>query len=562
MYILGISGWENRGHDASACLLKNDKLIAFIEEERLIRKKHSYDVLPHNSIAFCLQKAEISVEDIDYLAISWNFPYHYKIRKMDWNFDKNKLINIIFPKDIFNYNKSPKIKFINHHLSHASSAFRCSGLKNALILVIDGQGEEFSTTLWHGNRNKIKFQKGWGINNSLGYFYEAASDFIGLGSSEPGKLMGLAAYGDPTYFGNFFRKTKKGYDSPLTKINLKYIDEEEIVNKKWKKFFNKKIGKENIKKFKFYNSLGSILKEPQFFNYKMRNLAASAQNTIEDIIMHLVRLGIKETCSKNLCIAGGVGLNCVLNGKILRHKLVDKIYVQPAAHDAGCSLGAAMELYSSLGYKSKTNLKHVYYGLEFSNETIKDFLKKYRLNFDYYDDISGISAELLAKDKLLGCFQGKMEFGPRALGNRSILANPSNPKMKNIINKKVKHREWFRPFAPTILDDKKKEYIENASYSPFMLFAFPIKKEKQKEVPSITHIDGTTRPQTLTKNLNPLFYSIIKNFESETSIPLLLNTSFNVRGEPIVCTPNDAIKTFYSSGLDYLIIGNYLVKKK
>lgn len=562
MYILGISGWKKRGHDASACLIKDGELLYFVEEERLIRRKHSYDVLPHNSIGFCLNEAGISVEDLDYLAISWDYPHHYKIRKMNWKLNKKKLLDMILPKSIFDYENGPKIKFINHHLSHAYSAFRCSGFKDSLILVIDGQGEELSTSMWYGNKNNIEFQKGWGIGNSLGYFYESVSDFVGLEPSEPGKLMGLTAYGKPKYSGKFFKKTKNGYESSIGKIKPKYMDEENLTRKKWRGFLSKNIGKRNTKEIEFKNRFGLNLKNSPNFSTKIKNLAASAQVSIEDIILHLIKLGLKENDSKNLCLGGGVALNCLSNGRVLTSGLVDNIFIQPAANDAGGSLGAAMELCSSLGHKSKFKLNNVYYGPKFSNKEIKNTLDDFRLKYEYHKDISGVGSELLSKDKILGWFQGRMEFGPRALGNRSILANPSDPKMKDKINKKVKHREWFRPFAPSILEGKQEKYLENSSYSPFMLFTFKVRKGRQKEVPAITHVDGTTRPQTVRKKINPLYHELIKKFESQTSLPVVLNTSFNTRGEPIVCTPIDAIETFYSSGLDYLLIGNYLVKKR
>ena len=562
MYIMGISGWSERGHDASACLIKNNKLIAFAEEERFIRKKHSFDTLPHNAISFCLKRAGITVEDIDYLAIYWDFPYHFKLRKMKWNLNEKKIVEIIFPKEFFKYKKYPKVKFINHHLSHASSVFRCSNFGESLILVVDGQGEKFSTTLWYGKGNEIEFLKGWGIENSLGYFYEAVCKYVGLEPSEPGKLMGLSAYGKPNYSKIFFKKEKNGYTSSIGKIEPKYMDEEIIARYKWENFLKNRVGRIIPPIIEFKKEFSRNIKVLPQLNRKMKDLASSAQATIEDIILHLIEIGMKMKNTKNICIAGGVGLNCLCNGKILESKNSTNIFVQPASYDSGCSIGAALELYASLGYKAKFKLDHVYYGPQFSNNEILKTIKECGVEYEYYDDISGIGAEILAKNKIIGWFQGKMEFGPRALGNRSILANSSNPKMKDIINKRVKHREWFRPFAPTIIDKYRDEYLDSSVYSPFMLFTFHVKNEKQKDIPAVVHVDGTTRPQTLKKRINPLYYNLIREFESQVSIPLVLNTSFNTRGEPIVCNPLDAIKTFYSSGLDYLIMGNYIIKKR
>lgn len=562
MYILGIAGRNERGHDASACLLRDDKLITMVEEERLTRKKHSYDALPYNAIGFCLKEEGISVDDLDYVAIYWDYPYHYKIRNLEWKFKKNKIVDLLFPKKYFSYKKRPKIKFVNHHLSHASSAFRCSGFKKSLILVIDGQGEKYATTLWYGNKNKIKFLKGWEIKDSLGYFYETVSEHVGLEASEPGKLMALAAYGKPIYSKKFFTLSKGGYTSSIGTVKLRRMDEEMETREKWKSFIRNNIAKENSITLTFNKNLGKFVKPLINFDKKMKNLAASAQLAIEEVVLHIIKMGIDATGCRNLCLSGGVALNSLTNGKIVKSKLVKNIFIQPAANDAGCSLGAALEVYASLGHRAKLKLNHVYYGPEFSNDEILKIIRKYGLRYEYHKDISGVASGLISKNNVIGWFQGRMEFGPRALGNRSILANPSNPKMKDIINKKIKFREWFRPFAPTILDSKRDDYIENSIYSPFMLFVFDVKEEKKKEVPSILHIDGTTRPQTLKKNINPKYYKLIKNFENETSIPLVLNTSFNVKGEPIVCTPRDAIKMFYSSGLDYLIINDYLIKKR
>ncbi len=562
MYILGISGWFDRRHDAAASLIKDGKLIAAAEEERFTRRKHSYDTLPYNAIGFCLKKERISVDDLDYVAIYWNFPHHYKIRNFKWKFNEKKMIDIIFPKIYFNYKKHPKIKYINHHLSHASSAFRCSGFKKSLILVIDGQGEEYATTLWYGNGNKIEFIKGWGTKDSLGYFYETVSEYVGLEASEPGKLMGLAAYGKPSYSKKFFTISKNGYASHISKIISRRLDEEIETRKKWKTFLRNNIVKERKIPLTFNKNISSFVKPSLNFDKKMRNLASSAQSAIEEIILHLIRLGVEKTNCKKLCISGGVALNSLANKSILRSEIVENIFIQPASNDAGCSIGSALELYASLGYKSKIKLDNAYYGPKFSNDEILETIKKFGLSYEYYDDISGVAAELVSKNKVIGWFHGKMELGPRALGNRSILANPSNPKMKNILNKKIKFREWFRPFAPTILYSGKDEYLEHANYSPFMLFVFDVKKDKRKEVPAIVHVDGTTRPQILKKNINPKYYKLIKNIEKEISIPVVLNTSFNVKGEPIVCTPRDAIRTFYSSGLDYLVMNNYLIKKR
>ena len=566
MYILGIAGWTDRGHDASAALLDSGKLIATAEEERFIRRKHSYDILPHNAIRFCLDEAKICIEDLDYVALYWDWPYHYKLRGIVKNLDKEKLIKELFPQNLFKYEKAPELKFINHHRSHAASVFRSSGFDESAILIVDGAGEDVSTSLWYGVGNEIMLLKKIDVPGSIGYFYEGVTHYVGLESNEPGKTMGLAPYGKASISTEeLFELTKDGYRAKIPEGRIVLglgglSDEEEQLQKYWNNIFVKRLGSKNERVYRYNRLLGRYASEA-VMNQHCMDAAASAQKILEDLMLHLTKVIMEETSSRNLSIAGGVGLNCIANGKILQSGLVDDIFIQPAANDAGCSLGAALELYAELGYPSKFKMEHTYLGPKFSKEDIESELNRLKLEFEYHNDIESVTSELLNKNKIIGWFQGRMELGPRALGNRSILADPRDSQMKDKINKYVKFREWFRPFAPSILEEYSEDYLVGAYPSPFMLLAFDVPEDKRKEIPAVVHVDGTTRPQTVAENVNLRYWKLIDKFRECTGVPVVLNTSFNVKGEPIICTPYDAVRTFYTTGIDYLVLDNFLIKK-
>jgi carbamoyltransferase len=545
VYILGYKTF----HDSSAALMKDGDIIGAVEEERFNRIKHT-GVFPVYSIKYLLDKENIKLDNIDHIVVPWIDSKYVDFVKNTKPFEKDKYdstINFLKKQSLERkkYFGNKKINEISHHLSHAASSFFPSGFKKANILVMDASGETEATSIFKGLNDDI--QKVWSDDasfSSFGRVYARISRLIfvenankeivekNLINSHPfGKTMGLSSYGKPSV--NF---------SDIINYNGSYkstIANYDIVWKRFKNFVRKK---------------GEKLKQ------KHKNLAASLQSSLENTVSKITEEIYDNTGIENFCLSGGVALNCKMNGMLLQKNFIKDIFIQPAANDAGSSLGAVLEFYNSLGYKNKFKMKDTYLGPEYSNDEIKNFLKKSSLKHEYYGDISGISAELLNKNKIIGWFQQRMEFGPRALGNRSILANPSQVKMSYNVNK-IKHREFWRPLAPSILEEKAKDYFENNYSSPFMLLSFKVKEEKIKEIPAVVHIDKTTRPHTVSKEINPRFYNLIKSFEEISSIPMILNTSFNDKDEPIVCNPTDALNNFKKTKLDYLAIGNYLVRK-
>lgn len=506
MYILGLN-YNNK--DAAACLLKDGKLIAAAEEERFLGIKHT-DIYPKNAINFCLNKEGITIDDIDYIA------------KPDVSAKK---VNGKIILDIEKKNNEYKIP---HHLCHAASAFRLSDFKKSNILTSDGRGEIESAAFFIGDDNKITRQ--WSIpfdKCSIGGKYKYVTMALNFGYFGEGKTMGLAPYGRPQPYSKDILYIKKHND---------YLQNNKGFNLPFEPRKD----------------------EPLLQHHK--DLAASVQHALEISLLNLMDEIYDTNPNNNICLAGGVFFNCKLNGLILKRDYIKNIFIHPNAGDGGCAIGAALELYSHLGYKSKGLMNHSYYGPEYSNEEIKKAIDKFNLEAEYYDDITGIAAELMAKGNIIGWFQGRMEWGPRALGNRSILADPTVPGMNDKVNE-VKRREKWRPFGPSILEEKAKDWLENHYHSPFMLLSFQVKKEMQKLIPAVVHIDGSTRPQTVSKETNPIYYKLIKEFDKEKGVPMILNTSFNDKGVPIVRSPSDAIRNFLNMKMDYLVMGNYLIKK-
>lgn len=560
MKILGINAapWAIVGHDASAALLIDGKIKFAIEEERLTRKKRAYDSLPLLSVKACLDSEHLELDDIDYICFSWDWENCGPSKDTDYHIETEEIISKFFPRKYYHYTKNPNIFFVEHHLAHASSSFRCSGFDKAAILVIDGQGEYCSASIWAGEGKKIK--KIWSneIGDSIGYFYSSVERYIGMRNGDEGKLMGLAPYGVPR--DNLIKKFQS--------INFE-IDKKELKNKAgqqkavvslWLNHFEKLFGPKDNTNTQFSKMAGTFSKVVDFTQYQ-KDIAASAQKVIEIKIKELVEKAIKLVGYSDLCLSGGVALNCIANQKIMESGKIRNLYVQPASNDAGTAIGAALELYANkVGRKSNVKLGNTYLGPEFNNSEIEAELKKFKIYYTKEKDISATCASLIDKEKVIGWFQGRMEFGPRALGNRSVLANPSKLKMWEKVNI-IKERELWRPFAPSILTEKKLDYFELDDPFDFMIVGSKVKAAKIKTIPAVVHVDGTSRPHAVNKNSNPKFYKLIVNFERLTGVPALLNTSFNGKGEPIVCTPRDAIKAFFGSGLDYLAIGDFLIKK-
>ena len=590
--ILGISAFY---HDSAASILKNGEIIAAAQEERFTRKKHDPSY-PYNAIEFVLKYANLKLSDVDHI-VFFEKPFLKFERLLEtyvgfapkgfisfskamplWLkeklFQKNFLFNKLKEHDI-NYKSDNNIFFSDHHLSHAASAFFPSPFDEAVILTADGVGEWATTTVAVGKDNNLDIKKEIHFPHSLGLLYSALTYYTGFKvNSGEYKLMGLAPYGNPIYES----KIKQLID--IKKDGSFRLDQ---------KYFNYATGLTMTNK-NFHKLFGQNPRNPEneeITQFHM-DIAASIQKITEDIMVKLARAIRKEYNIKNLCLAGGVALNCVANGKILKEKIFDNIWIQPAAGDAGGSLGAALALWHiEQGNKREVNykdsMKGSYLGDEFTQEKIENELKLVGAKFDIlnYEDLINTTAEYLSKEKAVGWFQGRMEFGPRALGCRSILGDPRSDKMQKNLNLKVKYRESFRPFAPSILREDLTEWFDVNVDSPYMLLVSKINSQKKiemtreqknlfgidqlnikrSEIPAVTHVDYTARIQTVSKITNKRYYDLISKFKEKTGCPVIVNTSFNVRGEPIVNSPKDAFNCFMGTELDYLVIGNCILDK-
>ena len=591
--IIGISAFY---HDSAAALIVNGKIVNAVQEERFTRIKHDSS-FPHNAIKFVLNYAKIKLSEVDqvvffekpflkferlletyvafapkgFLSFSKAMPLWIKEKL----FQKNFLFNKLKEHDE-NYRSDKNIFFSDHHLSHAASAFFPSPFNEAVVLTADGVGEWATTTVAIGKDNNLEIKKEIHFPHSLGLLYSAFTYYIGFKvNSGEYKLMGLAPYGNPIYE----EKIKKLID--IKDDGTFRLDQ---------KFFNYATGL-TMTNDRFNNLFGQKPRNPKknrITQFHM-DIAASIQKVTEEIMIKLAISIRNEYKIKNLCLAGGVALNCVANGKILKQKIFDNIWIQPAAGDAGGSLGAALALWY-IEYKnkrvinSKDDMKGSYLGTEFTQEEIEKELISLGANFETvnYNELINRTSDFLLNEKAVGWFQGRMEFGPRALGCRSILGDPRSDKMQKNLNLKVKFRESFRPFAPSVLREDLTEWFDMNTDSPYMLLVANINKEKKiemtseqnklfgidklnikrSEIPAVTHVDYTSRIQTVTENTNKRYYDLILKFKEKTGFPLLVNTSFNVRGEPIVNSPTDAFNCFMGTELDYLVIGNSILDKK
>ena len=590
--ILGISAFY---HDSAACILIDGNIIAAAQEERFTRKKHDASY-PYNSIEFVLKYANLKLSEVDqivffekpflkferlletYVAFApkgfFSFAKAMPLWIKEKLFQKNLLFNKLKNHDQ-NYKSDKNIFFSDHHLSHAASAFFPSPFDEAVVLTADGVGEWATTTVAVGKGNSLEIKKEIHFPHSLGLLYSAFTYYTGFKvNSGEYKLMGLAPYGEPVYED----KIKKLID--IKSDGSFRLDQ---------KYFNYSTGL-TMTNDKFEILFGQKRRDPQNENITQfhMDIAASIQKVTEEIMIKLAKSIRNEYGIGNLCLAGGVALNCVVNGKILKEKIFDNIWIQPAAGDAGGSLGAALALwYIDQGNKRKVNLiddmRGSYLGAEYNQEEIERELEAAGANFETlkYEELIDRTAKYLSNEKAIGWFQGRMEFGPRALGARSILGDPRSDKMQKNLNLKVKYRESFRPFAPSVLREDLSDWFDMNVDSPYMLLVANINLNKKIEmndeqknlfgidklnikrsdIPAVTHVDYSARVQTVTKNTNNRYYDLINKFKEKTGFPIIVNTSFNVRGEPIVNTPTDAFNCFMGTELDYLVIGNCILDK-
>ncbi len=593
-YILGISAFY---HDSAASLIKDGNIISAAQEERFTRIKHDSSY-PYNAVKFVLNNSKLDISDVDHI-VFYEKPFLKFERLLEtyvafapkgfksfskampiWLRDKlfqKKMIMDCLKRHNSNFKNENKILFSEHHLSHAASAFYPSPFDEAVILTADGVGEWATTTVAIGKNNNLEIKKELHFPHSLGLLYSAFTYYTGFKvNSGEYKLMGLAPYGTPKYAEKILENLIDLKDDGTFMLDQKYFNYctgLTMTNKKFDKLFGQK---------------PRIPDKDQITQFHM-DIAASIQNVTEIIMLKLTKSLKSEYGINNLCLAGGVALNCVANGKILKEKIFDNIWVQPAAGDAGGSLGAALaywhiDLNKERKDIKKDNMQGSYLGNKYSDKEIKIELDKIGANYNEYDQQTIIdkTASSLSEGKAIGWFQGRMEFGPRALGNRSILGDPRSENMQKNLNLKVKYRESFRPFAPSVLRDEVNNWFEMNTDSPYMLMVSNIKKEKsidmseeqkklfgidllnikRSEIPAITHVDYSARIQTVSKETNEIYFNLIKKFKEKTNCPVLVNTSFNIRGEPIVNTPLDAYKCFMGTELDILVLGNFYLEKK
>ena len=593
-FILGISAFY---HDSAASLIKDGNIISAAQEERFTRIKHDSSY-PYNAVKFVLNNSKLDISEVDHI-VFYEKPFLKFERLLEtyvafapkgfksfskampiWLRDKlfqKKMIMDCLKRHNSNFKNENKILFSEHHLSHAASAFYPSPFDEAVILTADGVGEWATTTVAIGKNNNLEIKKELHFPHSLGLLYSAFTYYTGFKvNSGEYKLMGLAPYGTPKYVEKILENLIDLKDDGTFMLDQKYFNYctgLTMTNKKFDKLFGQK---------------PRIPDKDQITQFHM-DIAASIQNVTEIIMLKLTKSLKSEYGINNLCLAGGVALNCVANGKILKEKIFDNIWVQPAAGDAGGSLGAALaywhiDLNKERKDIKKDNMQGSYLGNKYSDKEIKIELDKIGANYNEYDQQTIIdkTASSLSEGKAIGWFQGRMEFGPRALGNRSILGDPRSENMQKNLNLKVKYRESFRPFAPSVLRDEVNNWFEMNTDSPYMLMVSNIKKEKsidmseeqkklfgidllnikRSEIPAVTHVDYSARIQTVSKETNEIYFNLIKKFKEKTNCPVLVNTSFNIRGEPIVNTPLDAYKCFMGTELDILVLGNFYLEKK
>lgn len=568
MYILGLTTLG----DSAAALIKDGRLIAAVEEERFSRKKH-HAGFPYRSIQFCLDQAGITLKDVEHVGHYWK-PWilrHKAMQAAKAAFVSRDMFTARTDRGIAQVSDSYlgmfkhakrlrehfgpsdfKFHFLEHHQTHAASAFFVSPFESAAILTWDGTGEDTTTLFCKGKGNKIEVLKRIKLPHSLGQFYSAVTNYIGFDmfAGDEWKVMGLAAYGRPKHYDFFREKVLTTNGRGDFRFNIKVLDHH------------------LAKHYKFpdaiINELGPGRKPGEELTEHHWDIACSAQKAIEDTAIHLVKQIKQMTGEENLCLAGGVAFNSVMNGRIFHETPFKNFYVQPAAGDAGCSLGAAYYVWhQKLNKPRDFVMDHAYWGPGFTNDECRTALDAAGLRYETLEDgvLLPRVAKLISEGAIVGWFNGRMELGPRALGARSFLADPRRADMREILNHKVKLREWFRPLAPSMLEEHGTEVFGVEHHDPFMITVIEVAEQYKSKIPAVVHVDGTARPQMVKREVNPRYWDLINEFKKLTGIPMLLNTSFNVQ-EPIVCSPGDAVNTFNNSNFDALVLENNLVLRE
>ena len=599
MNVLGLIGF---GENPGACLVRDGQLVAFAEEERFNRLKGSHGLFPSQAASWCLRSAGLGLDDVGRIAFAWDATqYPWRVgrryartllrhgrgrgggmaRASDAPFlTAGQLLMHWHPRVVrkgiteglaaagFN-GPLPPIEFVPHHLSHAYSAYMLAGFKRAGILTMDGSGEEVSTQLALGDGDKVSVIDSVPIPHSLGWFYAAITQYLGfLPSRDEGKVMGLAALGEGRSASNKWR-------DPLSRV-LRVGARGYEVDPSYTYLGAHSFGD------RFTDSLAELLTavdreavpvaygeqteiagelRSKYLEARYVDIAWAAQDLLEEAAVALARRLVDEHGVEDLCLAGGVAQNCKMNGEILRRSGAKRLFVQPAANDSGAALGAALVVAQQMGDQVRTPLHHAYYGPQYSNDEIQAALENAKVSYGRLENPAAEAAKLLSEGRIIGWFQGAMEMGARALGARSILANPLSADMRDRVNAQVKFRESWRPFCPSLTKQAEDAYVENPGESSFMIVAYQATESCANDLSAIVHADGSTRPQTVTRDANPLFHEVLSEFAGSSGHPVVLNTSFNVRGEPIICAPAEALRCFYSTGIDALVIGDFLLTK-
>jgi carbamoyltransferase len=558
-------------HDPSAALLIDGEVVAAAEEERFTRRKHAYGQNPVNAARFCLEQAGIGADEVDLIAYPWSAEI---IREKRWEYamrafpkSPSKAISALTNRIQLQRRRisalhatlrelaidpaSVETDYVEHHLAHASSAFHCSGFESCAILTADGEGELTSTILGEGLADRsIRKHREILKPDSLGHFYSTMTEYLGFASMDGEyKLMGMAPYGEPGKcdLRDMVRLTEDGFRCDDTRV---------WVHRK------NRFGTRHFSR-RMVDELGPP-REGDDLSAPYIHVAAATQRMLEDIVLGLVDrhlAGILDRHHGRLAFAGGVALNVRLNRKLIEHPKIETLWVQPASSDSGIALGAATYAAERRGIRV-AKLESVALGPEFDREAVRAALRRFRIDYQELDDPAETAAELLAQGEVVSWFQGRMEFGPRSLGQRSILGHPGIRGTADEINQRIKFREKWRPFCPSLLKERAAEVLDSTHDSPFMTFSFGVRPEWRSRVPEIVHVDGSARPQLVTEARSPRFYALLKRFEAKTGLPLVINTSLNRRGEPMVCSPEDALAMFYGSGLEFLVIEDVLVRKR
>lgn len=553
MLVMGISG--GLGHDPAAAVVLDGQLLACVEEERFIRRKHAYGAVPSNAALYCLSAVGVDMADVDCLAVSWDPARTHP----HWPTD---LHNRLLAHPFFAGQRRPPVAVVDHQRAHAAAAFYCSGFAEAAVVTADGQGDGWSTTIGQGKDTTLTTSASFGIAESLGFFYLALTNHLGFELGEEGKVMGLASYAEPAAATPApFVLTEDGYHPAVRRPATPDSDYDHyrMVIRGWRHWLEDNFGPSITPSYSYDPVTGGRQTHLELTDHA-RVVAATGQAELERVLLHLVDLAVRDSGCRNLIVGGGVGLNCTANGVIERSGLVDQLYVFPASGDAGTSAGAALAVSADAGMRPAAAVESAALGPEFTDDDVAAMLHRLDLPTRQSNDIAADTAQLLADGRVVGWVQGRMEVGPRALGHRSILAEPSDRGTHRRVNS-IKAREQWRPLAPSVRAVDGSDWVHTSGRSPFMLTACPVTERAEQQAPAVVHVDGSCRPHLVRPEANARYADLLDRLADRTGTPVVLNTSFNQASEPLVCTPKDALRSFITSELDALVIGSSIVSK-